>query len=428
MVDATVINQTESESIPKRAESNGLPKIGNAFSLSAAMMDNVSNIVMTTAPLGKSTAEVANFQPSNANDMDVEAENETYEVLDVIDNEFDAEATSTFQTEKQIPPKNDFASSLRIKRVFQGVTEHLLDDITTKRKEKVRATKLLEGQPPKKKAKKSTSNVTKIRAMPVPKTANHIHGTTYSGPRVTSQPIESTNPVQPAGRSGGDAPDDDLIELIEIPEQMQMELDTALNSFKEDSVDSDEDNGANERSAAIPKYRDYRCNVCLEQNTSFSQLKKHLFSVHLLAYVCRDCHGTFDWNSEYAKHVQRGNCKEKLNAHRKFITLIDPPVRQSGITANGNEREQALLCGHCSLKFTNLSQYCAHAQHHAKAFLCQICAKEDYRSVTAMARHLIKGVHRVGKFQRYRQVFDKNSLYMSKELSAISINTVMRRP
>lgn len=426
-MDATVMNQTESESIPNEAESNGLPKIGNAFSLSAAMMNNVSKIVMTTAPLGKSNAEEANFQPPNANDMDVEAENETYEVLDVIDNESDAEANSTIETEKQIAPKNDFGSSLRIKRVFQGVTEHLLGDITTKRKEKVRATKLMRGQPPNKMAKKSTSNVTKIRAMPVPKAANQIRGTTYSGPRVTSHSIESAKTVQSVEKICGDAPDDDLIELIEIPEKMQMELDTALNTFKEDSVDSDEDNSVSERSAANPKCRDYRCNVCLEQNTSFSQLKKHLFSAHLLAYVCRECHGTFDWNSEYAIHVQRGDCKEKLNAHRKFITLIDPPIRLSGITAHGNKREQTLLCGNCRLTFANISQYCAHAQYHAKTFLCQICAKEDYRSQSAMARHLIKGVHRAGKDQRCRQVFDKNSLYMSKELSAIYNKTVMHR-
>lgn len=435
--DTIAMSKTGPDLKPKETESNGLPKIGNAFSLSAAMMSNVSNIVMTTQPLHKSTADTQlmerNCEPSNTDDMSNEAENETYEILDVVENGSDTDANGAIETEancavdrpQQITTNNDCGSSLRIKKVFQGVTEHLLGHITTKRKEKVRANKVLRGQPPKKMAKKSTSNVNKIIvvAKPAPKTDNQIHGTTYSRQRLTSHIGGSTKTVQSMQIIGGDKPDDDLIELIEIPEKMQMELDTALNSFNEDSVvDSERNNRAKDRSGPTIQYKDYRCNVCLEQSKSFSQLKKHLFIAHLLAYVCRDCHATFDWNIEYVNHVQRGDCKKKLNAHRKYITLIDPPLRESEILANVNEREQALFCGHCSLKFTDLLQYCAHAQYHAKIFICKICAKEEFRSETGMAKHLTEGSHRVGNAQRMRHVFDENALYMSSS-TEYSIHT-----
>lgn len=395
----------------------------------------MSTIVMTTEPLRKSIADrhlmETNCEASSADDMNNEAENETYEMLDVVDNVFDAGTIETeanqFEERAQRTATNT-DPSLRIKRVFQGVTEHLLGEITTKRKEKVRATKLLQGQPPKKMAKKSTSNVNKIRLNAQPaRTTNQFHGTTYSRPKLTSRSGESTKTVS-MKIIGGDASNEDLIELIEIPEKLQMELDTALNSFKEVSVvDSDKSSGANEMSAPTGTYRDYRCNVCLEQNKSFSQLKKHLFSSHLLAYVCPDCHLTFDLNAEYAKHVQRGDCKEKLNAHRKFVTIIDPPVRESDIAARVNERDQALFCGYCSLKFSDLLQYCAHAQHHAKVFTCKLCAKEEFRREKAMARHLLDRTHRVGHPQRKRHVFDRHSLYMSTTEPLVHTDYTVRR-
>lgn len=444
------MNNAGTELMPKRAETNGLPVMGTAFSLNAAMLNDVSNIVMTTEPFGTTITgsrpmetdepfgttttggrpmETDDQPPSTAVDMDDEVEKETYEVLDVVENESDADENGGDEMEtnksdgraSQIAGNNDSGQLPKIKRVFQGVTDHLFHDITMKRKEKIRVTKMLN-----KMAKKSTSNINKSRVTAVsvhPNKRNQIQSTTYSRPTVASHSAsERAKTFQSTGMKSGDGtkpspphPDDDLIELIEIPENM--ELDTALIAVENecnDSVDVDDNKSLIEKN---DQHRDYRCNICLEQNKNFVQLKKHLFDTHQLTYVCRECHGTFDFRYEYDKHMKRGDCSEKLNTYRQYITVIDPPIRESEIVANVDKSEETLFCSYCSLKCFDLSEYCAHAQKHAKIFTCKICSRENFKSKVNMAIHLRIGTHHNEDYPRYRNVFDKNGLYMSTEVS-----------
>lgn len=573
------------------AQEDGLPVIGNVFSLNAAMFecsDNMSNIVLTTEPLGnesrkaaatikptesnceemsqvkklprnenkevvnttislgsesrgiaatskppasenKPTATTAKphrndsgelasartplrsdwrplasdslemmfpAEPSECEDMDGieeqteaeidgEVEKESYEILDVVYNESDAEeiAETMNETNDSVgkttrnAPNDDCAPLPKIAKVFQSVTKHFLGDITRTRSDKIQETKRM--------AKKSTTDINKkrIKITSYPNGTRRIHvGTTYSRSRVPSQSTERVQTSRPAYVNGAanmnvtimeyeplpkkpnhnhvnsinnrpelashsteraeslqstDAnsdvdsmpspanSDDDLIELIEIPEKMQMEMDTLFDTAgiiasseadgvkqSADDADTDED-----------EYKDYRCNICLEQNANFLQLQTHLFTIHLLSYVCRDCHTTFDTRSQYESHMRASNamgtCKEMLNTCRKYMTMLNPPIRESKISVSKSAREGAVICGQCSLKLPNMSQYCAHAQRHANKFICRICSRETCRTQRDMAAHLAGGIHRVEHVKkRRRQKFDEHGLYVRLELPA----------
>lgn len=424
-VDTSAKNNTIS--MAKAAEVTGLPVIGNAFSLNAAMLGKLSNIVMTTKPLGQDATDNQPMEtdcPSSSNvvEMDDAAEDETYEMLDVIETDSEeacsAEEASNHVDAKTSPVTANQAPLPRIRRVFQGVTEHLLGDITTKRSEKLMATKMLNGLPSRKIAKKSTGQIEKYRIAlkPVVNKPARNQATTYSRPKAppqlterakTSQSVETTNDdvVSPENS------DDDLIEIIEIPERLQMDLDAAINAVKEGCTDAHIDR------RETYSVRDYRCNICLEQNSNFLQMRKHLFGVHLQAYVCRDCHASFDSRPQYEIHVTIAGCKGDLNSCRRYITLIHPPVRESDIAANVLECEEKLICGYCSRRFSNILDYCGHAQRHAKIFACRLCSKEKLRTKDAMAAHLTGHIRRDPvQAIRNREVFDENSLYMSTEV------------
>lgn len=512
-VDTVTVNNVENEAKSKKAPTNGLPVIGSAFSLSAAMTKNLSNIVLTTKPLSYSTdknqpmetddqpsnaedtetntmncpndetesaadkvepmdlpvagnvvnssgappKEVANEapnsilttepitpsmpepdrQPDETNDpqpsqsnvvaTDDEVEIETYEMLEVVDNEseIESEIETEFDIEKTLPKsiieapraaaKNDSGPPLKIAKVFQSVTDRLFDDITTNRKDKIRATKMMkrlsanptaQNVPAKMVAKKSTSNVQKYRLSKITLKSGFDRlekHNKYSRPGIakTSQP--------PLINSGRYVPlaEDEWIEVIEIPENslMESELD---NAVQEESSSS-----ANLRNV---HFTDYRCNICVQQTKNFLDLSKHLLGTHQLPYVCRDCHGAFGLNHDYQVHMTKGGCSEKMNMYREYITLLDPPIRESEILVNVNKNDESFFCRYCSLKCADLVQYCAHAQRHARIFTCKICSRESFRTEAGMAKHLSHGTHRIEVVPRLRKIFDKNGLYMSTEL------------
>lgn len=513
-IDMATVTSAESEVKSKKAPTNGLPVIGSAFSLSAAMTKNVSNIVLTTKPLGYSTDKSppmeTDDQPSNAKDtetsvinspndqtestadkvepmdvpvaeivvdsteispkevaneapnsipmtepitpsipeperqpdetnnpptsqssavaMDDEVEIETYEMLDVIDNESEIETEiETSQPESEIDTpstesvdetlravaENGSGPSLKIAKVFQSVTDRLFDEITTNRKDKIRATKMMKrlsanttahNVPAKTVAKKSTSNVQKYRLTLKTGGLKNIDKYIRPGMAKTSQPALIN--------SGRYVPleEDEWIEVIEVPES---ELDNAVQKECNNAVEANNVAIVDLRNA---HFTDYRCNICVRQNKNFIELKKHLLDTHQLPYVCRDCHGAFGLDQDYQVHMTNGGCTEKLNMYREYITLLDQPIRESQILVNVNKKDESFFCRYCSLKCADLAQYCAHAQRHARIFTCKICSRECFRTEAGMAHHLAHGTHRIEVVPRLRKIFDKNGLYMSTEL------------
>lgn len=128
---------------------------------------------------------------------------------------------------------------------------------------------------------------------------------------------------------------------------------------------------------------DYRCNICLQFNDSFTEFKSHMFRIHQYALTCQACHESFITRSEYNDHLTNATCRHQPNSKRSFICIVDPPV-----VLMKNDKVFAFRCKHCDLAFKNQRNYVQHAQRHARMFRCKRCEKSKAVFLPQMQQHL----------------------------------------
>lgn len=91
---------------------------------------------------------------------------------------------------------------------------------------------------------------------------------------------------------------------------------------------------------------DYRCNICLKFNKSFTDHKLHMLQTHNCGFVCERCRDVFRNRSAYDAHMDAsGQCGQRENTSRSFICIVDPPGWLSNI----------IFCAVYSLLFDLLS-------------------------------------------------------------------------
>lgn len=369
--------------------------------------DAEENNVSENEGLGNhSAAEIqqSKSNPPAPNVFDKDNDEEEYEMIDVIESESDAEEIHVPENENNMSGDSDSRNVLitengcgqlpKIGMVYENVSEWLLGCMTKQQTAPSRVKNKIH--------QKAQRRINDVNIKPIQKS----YAKSNSLNVMSSQPKKlinlKTNELnnEDANRPASDS-DDNLIEFIELKDTMHLKLESESdvngkigNDDDQEIVDDDDD-------------KDYRCNICLEQNKNLLQLKNHMFAVHNIAYVCRDCHGSYELRTDYEIHIQRSDCVKNLNVMRKYITLIGPPI-----TSRVNA-ENVYSCESCRRMFSDITSYCTHAQQHAKTFMCKICSVESFRNRTEMYAHLKLGNHYIEQIPRWRQVFDRHSLYAS---------------
>lgn len=243
-----------------------------------------------------------------------------------------------------------------ISHVFHGVTDRVLDAITTKKKLPTAPPPLS----PKSKAiaKKSTAKAPKLN-VPVSCDQN-------SRKMSTSKCLVKTV----SGNSNRDYRCNICVALNHTFAELDQHMSDAHNMF-----------------------------ICQRCHASFS--RQHDHENHLNIGQCEQ-----NLNSErkFTTVIEKPIVKT-LRMNRKDNGMIVSTSTQS-----------VFICGPCELRFTSMLDYCSHAQSHAKAFTCRKCPNGLFRSEEGMRDHIrIKKNHNTEKMNVNirRRMLDTNSLYMA---------------
>lgn len=132
---------------------------------------------------------------------------------------------------------------------------------------------------------------------------------------------------------------------------------------------------------------DYRCNICLVFNDSFTAYKVHMAKSHGFNIICSTCHNGFANAQSYTYHIRVSGgsvCELTPKSNRPFICIVDPPI-----SLMRNQKVFAFRCKYCTkLAFQNQRNYVQHAQRHAKWFRCKLCPTKPLSS-SVMQQHLL---------------------------------------